>query len=100
MWPRYAYCTSPGVVAAPRHQQARHRTATVHPISANAIVPPAFAGAPIRASTITSCVHTHRVEGRCDLSHRAVAWPGEAGVSSLTGHGLLPNRPPAGGSVL
>ena len=50
---------------------------------------PAFAAPPIRASTITSCVHTGRVEGRCDLGHRAVAWPGEAVISSLTAHALL-----------
>jgi hypothetical protein len=35
------------------------------------------------------CVRTDRVEGRCDLGHRAVAWPGEAVISSLSANGLL-----------
>ena len=38
---------------------------------------------------IRSCVRTDRVEGRCDVGHRAVAWLGEAVISSLTAHALL-----------
>jgi hypothetical protein len=30
--------------------------------------------------------HAPSVEGRCDLRHRAVAWPGDAVISSLTAH--------------
>ena len=33
--------------------------------------------------------HGPSVEGRCDLRHRAVAWPGEAVISSLTAHAPL-----------
>ena len=41
-------------------------------------------------STITSCVGMERTEGRRDLDHRAVAWPGVAVISSLPAHALLP----------
>ena len=41
------------------------------------------------ASTITSCVGIDRTEGRRDLDHRAIAWPGEAVISSLPTHALL-----------
>jgi hypothetical protein len=36
----YAYCTSPGVATASRHEQARHRTVTVHPSWAKATARP------------------------------------------------------------
>jgi len=64
------------------------RHATVHP-SWSKPTAPSIAGLLIRASTIRSCVHTDRVEGRWDVGHLAVAWPGEAVISSLTAHALL-----------
>ena len=39
-----------------------------------------------RASTITCCVGTDGIDGRRDLDHRAVAWPGGAVISSLPAH--------------
>jgi hypothetical protein len=51
---------------------------------------PALLGARLRASTITSCVGTGRTEGRCDLDHPVVAWPGVAVISSLPAPALLP----------
>ena len=61
---------------------------------------PAFAAPQIRASTITSCVGTDRIEGRCDLDHRAFAWPGGAVISSLPPHALLQLSRAAAGSTL
>jgi hypothetical protein len=48
-----------------------------------------------RASTIPSCVGTDGIDGRRDLDHRAVAWPGGAVISSLPAHALpqlVPSR--------
>ena len=41
-----------------------------------------------RASTIPSCVGTDGIDGRRDLDHRAVAWPGGVVISSLPAHAL------------
>jgi hypothetical protein len=49
----------------------------------------AFAGPPIPSKHDWSCVGNHRIEGRCDLDHRAVARPGGAVISSLPRHALL-----------
>ena len=51
---------------------------------------PGLLGGRFRASTITCCMGTGRAEGRCDLDHAAVAWPGVAVISSLPAHALLP----------
>jgi hypothetical protein len=49
-----------------------------------------------------SCVGTHRIVGRRDPDHRAVAWPGGAVISSLPTPPTVPSRPkgqPSSGSV-
>ena len=46
-----------------------------------------------RASTITSCVGMDRTEGRRDLEHWAVAWPGGASPLIATGRRAAPTRP-------
>ena len=51
---------------------------------------PGLLGGRFRASTITCCMGTGRTEGRCDLDHTVVAWPGVALISSLPAHALLP----------
>ena len=92
-----AGCPIPAVRrSAPTPRASLLSSGVEHPCGASLVVcrdeceaPPRLQGPTIRASTITSCARTDRVEGRCDLGHRAVAWPGEAVISSLTAHGLL-----------
>ena len=45
-----------------------------------------------RAGTITSCVGTDGTDGRRDLDHPAIAWPGGAVIASLPAHALPPTR--------
>ena len=52
-----------------------------------------------RAGTITSCVGTDGTDGRRDLDHPAIAWPGGAVIASLPAH-ALPQLASAGEEIV